>query len=120
MASETVETFHQILAQCVEHGASDVLLKEDAAANLRIAGALDPVDFVTTHEFLDTLLHEIMDVRMMKEYDQNGDADFSYCVESLGRFRINAHKQRGMHGIILSGTDGVRAQCKSRQSRRPS
>ena len=40
MASETVETFHQILAQCVEHGASDVLLKEDAAANLRIAGAL--------------------------------------------------------------------------------
>ena len=101
MASEIIETFHQILAQCVEHGASDVLLKEDAPANLRIAGSLYPVDFVTTHEFLDTLLHEIMDERMMKEYDQNGDADFSYCVENLGRFRINAHKQRGMHGITL-------------------
>ena len=101
MASETVEIFHQILGQCVEHGASDVLLKEDAAANLHMAGSLYPVDFVTTHEFLDTLLHEIMDARMMKEYDQNGDADFSYCVEELGRFRINAHKQRGMHGVTL-------------------
>ena len=65
MATETVETFHQILAQCVEHGASDVLLKEDAPANLRIAGSLYPVDFVTTHEFLDTLLRAIMDARML-------------------------------------------------------
>ena len=101
MASEIIETFHQILAQCVEHGASDVLLKEDAPANLRIAGSLYPVDFVKTHEFLDTLLHSIMDERMLKEYELNGDFDFSYCVEDLGRFRINAHRQRGMHGITL-------------------
>ena len=77
MASEIIDIFHQILAQCVENGASDVLMKEDAPVNLRIAGALLPVDYVTTHEFLDTLLKEIMDERMQKEYQENGDFDFS-------------------------------------------
>ncbi len=101
MASEIISIFHQILEQAVENAASDILMKEGAQVNLRMAGTLVPLDFVTDKAFMTSLLKEITDERMKETYDKTGDADFSYAVENLGRFRVNAHRQRGMNGMTL-------------------
>lgn len=101
MSSETIAIFHQILEQGVMNSASDILMKEGAPANLRIAGALYPVDYVTDRAFFESLMDEIMEDKMKDTYEKTGDADFSYAVENLGRFRVNAHRQRGMHGMTL-------------------
>jgi len=35
------------------------------------------------------------------EYRENGEADFSYAIHGLGRFRVNAYRQRGTSALAV-------------------
>lgn len=38
---------------------------------------------------------------LTEEFDREGEADFSYSVEGVGRFRVNAFRQRGSVSIVM-------------------
>ena len=43
----------------------------------------------------------IMSEKLLKEFEETGEADFSYAVRGVGRFRVNAFRQRGSVSIVM-------------------
>src|ERR687895_2087647 len=41
------------------------------------------------------------DPEKVAELDSEGEVDFSYAVEGLGRFRVNAFRQRGSISVVM-------------------
>ncbi len=99
--SENLDVFKQILAQAVENKASDVHVKEGSGVSLRIAGSLVPLDFVPSHEFMEEVINTIVTPEQKRTYAETGDVDLSYASDDIGRFRVNIHKQRALHGMTM-------------------
>ncbi len=51
-------------------------------------------------EDLEGALQHIAEQRSLEEFAEDGEADFSYAVPDLSRFRVNAFKQRGSISIV--------------------
>ena len=99
--SENLDVFKQILAQAVENKASDVHVKEGTGVSLRISGSLVPLDFVPAHDFMEEVINIIATPEQKRTYMETGDVDLSYAPEGIGRFRVNIHKQRALHGMTM-------------------
>jgi twitching motility protein PilT len=77
-----------------------------ALSNLvRIHGRLAAIE---RHEPLtpaeaERLLRQMLDGHADKteEFDREGEVDFAYSVEAVGRFRVNAFRQRGSISIVM-------------------
>jgi twitching motility protein PilT len=52
-------------------------------------------------EDAEAILEEIIPENLRGEFEREGEADFSYEVPELGRFRVNAFKQRGAISIAM-------------------
>lgn len=98
--NEAMETFQQLLSQAVENHASDIHIKQDSPVSLRIDSKMVPVDFVPDKAFLEAVMHSMADDRKIETYEKTGDMDLSYAFDGA-RFRVNAHRQRGLHAMTL-------------------
>jgi twitching motility protein PilT len=70
----------------------------------RIHGELRPIegaDPLTPEDTEQALEHILRDPVLLEEYAKVGEADFSYEVRGLSRFRVNAFRQRGHVSIAL-------------------
>jgi twitching motility protein PilT len=56
---------------------------------------------VLQDELLRSWLDAMIDTRQRKIFDEQQDIDFSYAVEGLSRYRVNAHMQRNTLGFAL-------------------
>ena len=92
------------LRYVVENEGSDLHLKVGAPPMTRIHGALGPIPGLRaaaatdeTEEALRTLVGALP---ARSEFDEEGEADFSYSIPSVSRFRVNAFRQRGSISIV--------------------
>jgi twitching motility protein PilT len=86
---------NDILRNAVTAKASDVHITVGLPPLFRIHTVVTPSDFpIVTPEGAMRLLREMVDERRLKEFEEKRDADFSYEIPGLGRFRVNAHFQR--------------------------
>jgi len=94
-------TIDQILRAAAENDASDIHIVAGHPPMMRVHTVMAPMDFpVVTPEGVKSIF-EHMAVPGVREIFKNQlDADFSYGVEGLARYRVNAHMQRG--SIALS------------------
>src|SRR6187200_2406168 len=86
------------LRYVVEREGSDLHVKVDSPPMARVHGALAPIDGMPplTGDDTDTALqHILVDKTMNTEFARVGEADFSYELEGVSRFRVNAFRQRG-------------------------
>src|SRR3954447_25961916 len=86
------------LRYVVEREGSDLHVKVPAPPMARIHGELMPVEDMPTLDAEDTdaaLEHVLHDPTLLEEFATVGEADFSYEVTGLARFRVNAFRQRG-------------------------
>jgi twitching motility protein PilT len=92
----------RLLRFAVEQGASDVHVKVGARPRLRIDGRLRaaPFDTVEPTEAEAGAL-AIMPEARAAEFRTTNEADFMYAITGLGRFRVNAFRQRGWVGLVL-------------------
>ena len=91
-----------ILEGAVERGASDVHLRAGAPPYLRISGDLHPLGAVpTTPEQVEELAFSLMDDDEKHRFLQTHECDFAFTFEGVGRFRVNAYRQRGLVGIAI-------------------
>jgi twitching motility protein PilT len=91
------------LRYTVGHGASDLHLKVGAPPMVRIHGALSPIEGSTPLATSDTegaLARLIGTNPVREEFDTEGEADLSYSIPELSRFRVNAFRQRGSISIV--------------------
>ncbi len=87
----------QILAAAVEEKASDIHITVALPPMFRINGVLVAMDGAEKLGPDDTkrLVYQMFTERQKEPFEERGELDFSYGVASLGRFRVNAYKQRG-------------------------
>lgn len=96
------EIFNELLKLAVESGASDVVVKSNKPGYVRLSGRLKPVDMdpiagTEAQAFVDDHVP-----RVFKQiWENDGQIDFAYTAESIGRFRVNAFHQRGTVSVVF-------------------
>ncbi len=96
------QIINDLLKLAVENEASDIICKTAKPAMLRLAGRLKPVEmeplgYEVLAEFVENHVPEFLREQMELE----GQIDFAYELEDIGRFRINGFKQRGSISIVF-------------------
>ena len=92
----------ELLSIGVEKNASDVHLTVGIPPTYRIDGALiSLVERKLTAEDTLYLVKQALNETRMNKLDETGEIDFSYSIPSIGRFRVNAFKQRGSYAMVL-------------------
>jgi twitching motility protein PilT len=96
------EMFNDLLKLAVDSGVSDVIIKSNKPGYVRIAGKLKPVDMdpITCPEAEAFVVEHVPRVFKQK-WDDEGQVDFAYAAEGVGRFRVNAFHQRGLVSIVM-------------------
>ena len=96
---------HEALAYVVQQEGSDLHVKVPARPMARFRGQLeplpqypDPLAPADTERVLRQMLAEHSD--KMAQFDSHNEIDFSYTVDGLARFRVNAFRQRGSVSIV--------------------
>ena len=91
-----MEMFHRILKTAVEGGASDVHLKIGTPVIFRINRQLVAIECpLPTAEWANKIVSQIVPAHLKDRIDEEREADFSYFVPGIGRFRTNLFQQRG-------------------------
>src|SRR6266446_1101468 len=97
-----METFHRILKTAVEGGASDVHLKIGTPVIFRINRQLLAIECpVPTEEWMNRVVEQLTPAHLRKRVDQEREADFSYFLPGIGRFRTNLFQQRGQWCLAM-------------------
>jgi twitching motility protein PilT len=91
------------LRYVVESEGSDLHVKIDSPPMARIHGELRPIEGTEPlgPEDTEAALRKLIDSdRTREEFAEDGEADFSYQLEGVSRFRVNAFRQRGAVSIV--------------------
>ena len=94
----------EALEYVVREEGSDLHLKVPAPPLARIHGELSPIEGTDPLSPQDTerVVGEMLAEHPEKlaEFEAENEIDFSYTVEGLARFRVNAFRQRGAVSIV--------------------
>jgi len=96
--------FFSLLRLMKELDASDLHIKFGRKPILRIRGVLKTVEEWEkpfTKEDIDTILKKVMPQRMIELFEEKKEADFAFDDPDVGRYRVNAFKQRGYTGLVF-------------------
>ena len=86
-----------------QFGASDLHLTVGVRPKVRIRGTLQEIavaDKIMPSDAKE-LVESMFKPRQKEIFDKYGEVDFAYAVPDIGRFRVNAFKQRGSYGAVL-------------------
>jgi len=91
------------LRYVVEHEGSDLHVKVPAPPMVRIHGELRPIPGADrlTPEDTDIAFEQIcVEQSLREEFGKVGEADYSYDLPGVSRFRVNSFRQRGHVSIV--------------------
>ncbi|MEO1582945.1 MAG: type IV pilus twitching motility protein PilT [Planctomycetota bacterium] len=93
---------NRILQAAQDQDASDIHLVCGFPPMIRVHRVMTAMEFdVISPEDGKKLLAHMVSAEQVKEFEKNKDLDFSYEAEGVGRYRVNAHMQRGALGFAL-------------------
>ena len=87
--------FFDILKYAVGLGASDLHVREGKFVRLRVHSRLVETNIMTDTYFFEKSFEQIIPEGRFDIYKKEGDLDFAWEEEGVGRFRVNLHRQRG-------------------------
>jgi twitching motility protein PilU len=83
-------------------GASDVYIKVASPPMARVSGKTEAMcPAALTEEQVRRLADQILTPRDREMFERDRQADLSYIVEGVGRFRANVYMQRGTIGMVF-------------------
>ncbi|TAK70821.1 MAG: PilT/PilU family type 4a pilus ATPase [Actinomycetota bacterium] len=90
------------LRALVETGGSDLHCKVGSPARVRIDGRLRRLEAPTLRS-ADTehMVREVLRPDLVEQFERTHEADFAYSIDGIGRFRVNAFRQRGSAGLVF-------------------
>jgi twitching motility protein PilT len=85
----------------VERGGSDLHIKVGSPAMARVEGHLGPLfdEPPLEPEDCQRAFEAIAEEKIQREFADEGEADFACAIAGVGRFRVNAFRQRGSISI---------------------
>jgi twitching motility protein PilT len=92
-----------LLKKLIEMGGSDLHLTTNTAPQVRVDGALKPLDGFKTLTSADTkqLAYSVLTDAQKHRFEESLELDFSFGVRGLSRFRANLFNQRGAVGAVF-------------------
>lgn len=95
-------TIEEIMRTAKDAGASDVHITVGIPPKMRVNGNLVTMNYAKMMP-ADTLsvLLEIMSESQRERFEERGEYDMSFSIPELGRYRVNAYKQRGSVALAL-------------------
>ncbi len=90
------------LRTLVEREGSDLHVKVDSPPIARMHGELIPLEGFGQLGAEDTeaAFKAMAEPRSVAEFEEDGEADFSYALPGVSRFRVNCFRQRGSTSIV--------------------
>jgi twitching motility protein PilT len=89
-------SLHQLLKVTIEKGASDLHITAGIPPQLRVNGALVPLDLPPLKPAeTKQLVYSVLTDAQKHKFEENWELDLSFGVEGLSRFRANVFLQRG-------------------------
>jgi twitching motility protein PilT len=107
-----VKQLDELLKLAVERGASDLHLSANYCPCIRVDGEMIFLsEFpILTPDTNKALLFDCMPEHNRHEFEECWDTDFSYTLDGIGRFRVNAFKDSyGVGGVFRSVPEQVPA-----------
>lgn len=94
--------FKDLLKKASDLGASDIHITVGLQPIIRVHGKLVPIgtDKLTTDD-TERLAKEILNENQWEKFNELGELDFSYSIDGIGRYRVNAFKQRGSVALAI-------------------
>lgn len=92
----------ELLAFSVKNNASDLHLSSGLPPMIRVDGEMRQLNqFALDNQQVHTLIYSSMNDTQRKEYEKNLEVDFSFEIQYLSRFRVNAFVQhRGAAAVF--------------------
>ena len=95
-------TIEQIMGGAKDAGASDVHITVGISPKMRVNGKLMVMPFpvllpVDTKRICDSMMND----KQKEHFEEKGEWDFSYSIPQMGRYRVNAFRQRGSVAMVL-------------------
>ena len=92
----------ELLRYMVEVGASDLHLRSGSAPFVRVDGRLEPCPLpaLSSHD-TEMIATELVPPRKVTEFTDTHEADAGFSMSGVGRFRVNAFRQRGEVSIAI-------------------
>ncbi|MFW8590527.1 type IV pilus twitching motility protein PilT [Glaciecola sp. 2405UD65-10] len=93
---------NELLAFSVQNKASDLHLSAGLPPIIRVDGEMRRLNVPELeHKAVNALIYDIMNDKQRKEYEENLEVDFSFEIDGLSRFRVNAFNQnRGAAAVL--------------------
>ncbi len=93
---------HELLQQAGERKASDIHLTVESPPVLRIDGTLSRMAEENLNRAdMEAFVRSLMNDDQARDFAKRGELDFSYGLPGVGRFRLNAFRQRGSTGMVI-------------------
>jgi twitching motility protein PilT len=91
------------LRQLAAAGGSDLHVKAGSPPRIRVRGRLRRLerDHSLTSEETEALAASIVPEARRARFAERGEVDFAYSLTGIGRFRVNAFRQRGSCSLVL-------------------
>lgn len=98
----TIESIKDMLEKAQERNASDLHITAGIPPKLRIDGVLENIgDERLTPEDTERFVREMLTEHASQVFLEKGEADFSYIVPGMGRYRVNVFRQRGSCACVM-------------------
>ncbi|MBL4909455.1 MAG: PilT/PilU family type 4a pilus ATPase [Alteromonadaceae bacterium] len=100
--------FHKLLQKMVAEKASDMFVSAKLPVSAKINGELQPIDEkpLTAEQAL-ALVHNAMNEKQIKEFEETKECNFAISIDDIGRFRVSAFWQRDMAGMVIRRIETV-------------
>jgi twitching motility protein PilT len=92
----------ELLAFSVKHNASDLHLSSGLPPMIRVDGDIRRINVpALDHKTVHSLVYDIMNDKQRKDFEEFLETDFSFEIQGLARFRVNAFNQnRGAASVF--------------------
>jgi twitching motility protein PilT len=98
----TARSVEPYLRALVESGGSDLHIKVGSPPRVRIDGRLRKLQAPEiTPEDTEHMVRQVLRSDLVDHFERTCEADFAYAIEGLGRFRVNAFRQRASAGLVF-------------------
>ncbi len=86
----------KLLQSVVVHGASDLHLVSRSEPQVRIDGALKPINLPKlTGDAIEEMCYSLLTEKQKLAFEENNELDFALELEGIGRFRANFYRAMG-------------------------
>ena len=100
----------ETLRHLVARGGSDLHLKVPSQPLIRLNGGLVPIEGsprLTAEDTAELLAQILTHPDRVAEFESENEADFSYALPGIARFRVNAFRQRGAVSLVMRAIPDV-------------